>query len=162
MNSIKLGELARLILCIAICQMAGVIGSIFTASSVATWYTTLNKPWFSPPGSVISAVWILLFVLMGISLFLVWRQGISGADSKIALVVFAAQLLVNALWSYAFFGLQSPLAGVVVIVVLWLLILQTIIRFWPISKGAALLLVPYIIWVSFAGFLNYSIWRLNS
>ena len=162
MNSIKLGELARLILCIAICQMAGVIGSIFTASSVATWYTTLNKPWFSPPGSVISAVWILLFVLMGISLFLVWRQGISGADSKIALVVFAAQLLVNALWSYAFFGLQSPLAGVVVIVVLWLLILQTIIRFWPIRKDAALLLVPYIIWVSFAGFLNYSIWRLNS
>ena len=162
MNSIKLGELARLILCIAICQMAGVIGSIFTASSVATWYTTLNKPWFSPPGSVISAVWILLFVLMGISLFLVWRQGISGADSKIALAVFAAQLLVNTLWSYAFFGLQSPLAGVVVIVVLWLLILQTIIRFWPIRKGAALLLVPYIIWVSFAGFLNYSIWRLNS
>ena len=162
MNSIKLGELARLILCIAICQMAGVIGSIFTASSVATWYTTLKKPWFSPPGSVISAVWILLFVLMGISLFLVWRQGISGADSKIALVVFAAQLLVNTLWSYAFFGLQSPLAGVVVIVVLWLLILQTIVRFWPIRKGAALLLVPYIIWVSFAGFLNYSIWRLNS
>ena len=99
---------------------------------------------------------------MGISLFLVWRQGISGADSKIALVVFAAQLLVNTLWSYAFFGLQSPLAGVVVIVVLWLLILQTIVRFWPIRKGAALLLVPYIIWVSFAGFLNYSIWRLNS
>ena len=162
MNSIMLRELVRLILCIAICQMAGVIGSIFTASSVATWYTTLNKPWFSPPGFVISAVWILLFVLMGISLFLVWRQGISGADSKIALAVFAAQLLVNTLWSYAFFGLQSPLAGVVVIVVLWLLILQTIIRFWPISKDAALLLVPYIIWVSFAGFLNYSIWRLNS
>ena len=162
MNSITLRELARLILCIAICQMAGVIGSIFTASSVATWYTTLNKPWFSPPGFVISAVWILLFVLMGISLFLVWRQSISGADSKIALAVFAAQLLVNTLWSYAFFGLQSPLAGVVVIVVLWLLILQTIIRFWPISKDAALLLVPYIIWVSFAGFLNYSIWRLNS
>lgn len=162
MNSITLRELVRLILCIVICQMAGVIGSIFTASSVATWYTTLNKPWFSPPGFVISAVWILLFVLMGISLFLVWRQGISGADSKIALAVFAAQLLVNTLWSYAFFGLQSPLAGVVVIVVLWLLILQTIIRFWPISKDAALLLVPYIIWVSFAGFLNYSIWRLNS
>ena len=162
MNSITLRELAMLILCIVICQMAGVIGSVFTASSVTTWYTTLNKPWFSPPGFVISAVWILLFVLMGISLYLIWREGISGADSKIALAVFAAQLLVNTLWSYAFFGLQSPLAGVVVIVVLWLLILQTVIRFWPIRKDAALLLVPYIIWVSFAGFLNYSIWRLNS
>jgi len=85
----------------------------------------------------------------------------SGGDSKVALGVFAAQLLVNMLWSYAFFGLQSPLAGVVVIVVLWLLILQSIIRFWSISKDAALLLVPYIIWVSFAAFLNYTIWRIN-
>jgi tryptophan-rich sensory protein len=161
MNPIKLRDIARLMLCIAICQMAGVIGSVFTASSVTTWYTTLNKPWFSPPGFVISAVWIMLFSIMGLSLFLIWWQGISGPDSRIALVVFAAQLLVNMLWSYAFFGLQSPLAGVVVIVVLWLLILQTIILFWPIRKDAALLLVPYIIWVSFAGFLNYSIWRLN-
>ena len=90
--------------------------------------------------SVISAVWIALFALMGLSLFLIWRKGISGADRRIALGVFAAQLLVNVLWSYAFFGLQSPLAGVVVILVLWLLILQNIIRFWSISKDAALLL----------------------
>jgi benzodiazapine receptor len=161
MNSITLRELARLILCIAICQLAGIIGSVFTASSVTTWYTTLVKPWFTPPGFVISAVWIALFALMGLSLFLIWRKGISSADSKIALGVFAAQLLANVLWSYAFFGLQSPLAGVVVIVVLWLLILQSILRFWPISKDAALLLVPYIIWVSFAAFLNYTFLRLN-
>lgn len=161
MNSITLRELARLILCIAICQLAGIIGSVFTASSVTTWYTTLVKPWFTPPGSVISAVWIALFALMGLSLFLIWQKGISSADSKIALGVFAAQLLANVLWSYAFFGLQSPLAGVVVIVVLWLLILQSILRFWPISKDAALLLVPYIIWVSFAAFLNYTFLRLN-
>jgi len=161
MNSITLRELARLILCIVICQLAGVIGSVFTASSVTTWYTTLVKPGFTPPGSVISAVWIALFALMSLSLFLIWRKGISSTDSRIALGVFAAQLLVNVLWSYAFFGLQSPLAGVVVIVVLWLLILQNIIRFWSISKDAALLLVPYIIWVSFAAFLNYTLWRLN-
>jgi benzodiazapine receptor len=99
---------------------------------------------------------------MGLSLFLVWREGTSGADRKIALGVFAAQLLVNVLWSWAFFGLESPLAGIAVIVVLWLLILQSIIRFWPISRNAALLLVPYILWVSFAAFLNYTIWRLNS
>jgi tryptophan-rich sensory protein len=161
MNSITFKGLARLILCIAICQLAGIIGSVFTASSVTTWYTTLVKPWFTPPGSVISAVWIALFALMGLSLFLIWRKGISSADSKIALGVFAAQLLANVLWSYAFFGLQSPLAGVMVIVVLWLLILQSILRFWPISKDAALLLVPYIIWVSFAAFLNYTFLRLN-
>jgi benzodiazapine receptor len=161
MNSITLREIARIILCIAICQLAGIIGSVFTASSVTTWYTTLVKPWFTPPGSVISAVWIALFALMGLSLFLIWQKGISTADSKIALGVFAAQLLANVLWSYAFFGLQSPLAGVVVIVVLWLLILQSILRFWPISKDAALLLVPYIIWVSFAAFLNYTFLRLN-
>jgi tryptophan-rich sensory protein len=99
---------------------------------------------------------------MGLSLFLVWREGTNGADRKIALGVFAAQLIVNVLWSWAFFGLESPLAGIAVIAVLWLLILQSILRFWPISRNAALLLVPYILWVSFAAFLNYTIWRLNS
>jgi translocator protein len=161
MNTITSRELGRLILCIAVCELAGIIGSIFTASSVTTWYATLDKPWFAPPGPIISAVWILLFALMGLSLFLVWQKGISGTDVKIALGVFAAQLLVNVLWSYAFFGLQPPLAAVIVIVVLWLLILQCIIRFWYISRDAALLLVPYILWVSFAAFLNYTFWRLN-
>ncbi|MFZ2471843.1 MAG: TspO/MBR family protein [Methanothrix sp.] len=161
MNSIRLREIARLIICIAICQLAGVIGSLFTASSVATWYTTLDKPWFTPPGFIITAVWIILFALMGMSLFLIWQEGISSTNSKIALGVFACQLIVNILWSYAFFGLQSPLAAIIVIVFLWLLILQCIIRFWHISKYAALLLVPYILWVSFASFLNYTIWRLN-
>jgi len=161
MIPVTVREFGRLILCIAICQMAGIIGSVFTASSVSTWYTTIVKPWFTPPGSVISTVWIALFALMGLSLFLVWQKGISEKDSKIAILIFAAQLSVNMLWSYAFFALQSPLAGVVVIVFLWLLILQCIIRFWSIRKEAALLLVPYIIWVSFAAFLNYTIWRLN-
>jgi tryptophan-rich sensory protein len=161
MNSIKFSEIARLILCIAICESAGVIGSIFTASSVTTWYATLEKPWFSPPGSIISAVWIILFALMGLSLFLVWQKGINSSNSKIALGVFGFQLLVNILWSYAFFSLQSPLAAFVVILFLWLLIMQCIIRFRYIRKEAAMLLVPYILWVSFAAFLNYTLWRLN-
>jgi translocator protein len=155
-------EIPRLILAIAICQLAGALGSVFTSSSVSTWYPTLIKPFFVPPGSVIGGVWIVLFTLMGISLFLVWRDGKKGADWKIALGVFAAQLVVNVIWSWAFFGLQSSLAGIVVIAVLWLLILQAIVRFWPISKNAAWLLVPYILWVSFAAFLNYTIWQLNS
>jgi len=162
MTPITRGEIPRLVLAIAICQMAGVLGSVFTSSSVLTWYPTLVKPSFAPPGWVISTVWIVLFTLMGISLFLVWREGKEGQENKIALGVFAAQLVVNVLWSWAFFGLQSPLAAIVVIAVLWLLILQCILRFWPISRNAALLLVPYILWVSFAAFLNYSIWRLNS
>ncbi len=161
-KSIKASELPRLVLSIMICQAAGIIGSIFTSSSVSTWYTTLTKPEFTPPGSVISAVWLVLFTLMGISLFLVWREGLSRQEVKSALVIFAAQLIVNVLWSGAFFGLRSPLAGMIVIAVLWALILLTIAKFWSISKTAALLLVPYILWVSFAAFLNYSIWRLNS
>lgn len=165
MKILSHSELIRLILCIAVCQMAGAIGSLFTASSVGTWYADLSKPWFSPPGWVISAVWISLFTLMGISLFLVWRPAPAGreqqANKKIALLVFAIQLLVNAGWSWAFFGLQSPPAGLAVIMVLWLLILLTIWRFWLISRTAAWLLLPYLLWVSFAAFLNYSFWRLN-
>jgi benzodiazapine receptor len=162
MKTLKLGELPKLALCIIICQLAGVFGFIFTSSSVLTWYPTLVKPSFTPPGWIISTVWISLFALMGISLFLVWREGIISMEWKMALVIFFSQLLVNVLWSWAFFGKESPLAGFVVIVVLWLLIMQNIIRFWPISRFAALLLVPYILWVSFAAFLNYTILRLNS
>jgi tryptophan-rich sensory protein len=162
MTVITLREIPSLILAIVICQSAGVLGSFFTSSSVSTWYPTLIKPFFAPPGSVIATVWIVLFTLMGVSLFLVWRDGKNDADGKIALGIFALQLVVNVLWSWAFFGLQSPAAGIVVIVVLWLLILQCIARFWPISRNAALLLVPYILWVSFAAFLNYTVWRLNS
>ncbi len=162
MNSIEARELPRIILSILICQAAGIIGAIFTSTSASTWYTALIKPEFTPPGSVISAVWIMLFTLMGISLFLVWREGMNRQEVRNALYIFAAQLIVNVLWSGAFFGLRSPMAGMIVIAVLWALILFTIIRFWPVSRTAAILLFPYILWVSYAAFLNYSIWRLNS
>jgi translocator protein len=161
MEKIRLNELPRLILCIIICQLAGVAGSVFTSSSVATWFPTLITPSYAPPGWVIGVVWTILFTLMGISLFLVWREGLEKPDVKMALYIFAAQLVVNILWSWAFFGLQSPLAGLAVIAVLWVLILLNIVKFWPISKWAGGLLVPYILWVSFAAFLNFTIWRLN-
>lgn len=151
----------KLILCILICESAGIIGSIFTRSSLSNWYTTLNKPEFTPPGWVISTVWIVLFALMGIALFLVWRNGFDRPEVKSALTIFIAQLIVNVLWSGAFFGLRSPLAGMIVIIILWAFILLTIIKFWPISGASALLLVPYILWVSFAAFLNFTFWRLN-
>ena len=154
-------ELFRLILSIIICQMAGIIGSIFTAGSVTSWYPTLVKPSFSPPGFYIGLIWIVLFTLMGISLFLIWRETPSNQSAKMALYFFAAQLIVNVLWSVAFFGMRSPISGLVVIAFLWVLILITIIKFWPINRTAAILLIPYIIWVSIAAYLNYSIWRLN-
>ena len=154
-------ELFRLILSIIICQMAGVIGSIFTAGSVTSWYPTLVKPSFSPPGFYIGLIWIVLFTLMGISLFLIWRETPSNPAARIALYFFAVQLIVNVLWSVAFFGMRSPISGLVVIAFLWVLILITIIKFWPINRTAALLLIPYIIWVSIAAYLNFSIWMLN-
>jgi translocator protein len=161
MEKIRLNELPRLILCIIICQLAGVAGSFFTMSSVTNWFPTLIKPSYTPPGWVIGVIWTILFTLMGISLFLVWREGLEKPDVKMALYIFAAQLVVNILWSWAFFGLQSPLAGLAVIAVLWVLILLTIVKFWPISKWAGGLLLPYILWVSIAAFFNFSIWRLN-
>lgn len=161
MEKFRRGDASKAILSIILCQCAGVLGSVFTSSSVSTWYPTLIKPWYTPPGWVISAVWILLFTLMGLSLFLVWRAGLSRPDVKKAVTVFAIQLGANILWSAAFFGLQSPLAAFAVIVVLWILILLSISSFRPISRRASLLLLPYIIWVSFAAYLNYSIIRLN-
>jgi tryptophan-rich sensory protein len=154
-------ELFRLILSITICQMAGIIGSIFTAGSVTSWYPTLVKPSLSPPGFYIGLIWIVLFTLMGISLFLIWKETPSNLAARIALYFFAAQLIVNVLWSVAFFGMRSPIIGLVVIALLWVLILITIIKFWPINRTAALLLIPYIVWVSIAAYLNFSIWRLN-
>jgi tryptophan-rich sensory protein len=157
----KKNELFRLISSIIICQMAGIIGSIFTVSSVASWYPTLVKPSFAPLGFYIGLIWIVLFTLMSISLFLIWRETPSNLAARSALCFFAAQLIVNVLWSVAFFGMRSPISGLVVIAFLWVLILMAIIKFWPINRTAAILLIPYIVWVSIAAYLNYSIWRLN-
>ncbi|MBS1193156.1 MAG: tryptophan-rich sensory protein [Methanosaeta sp. NSM2] len=161
MNRINKGEIPKLILCIVACQGAGLLGSIFTNMSVFTWYPTLAKPWFTPPPGVIPAVWTVLFTLMGVSLFLAWRAGLTSPEFRGAAYAFAAQFVFNILWSAAFFGLQSPKAGLAVIAMLWILILLTIYRFYPLSREAALLLVPYIAWVSFAAILNYSILQLN-
>jgi benzodiazapine receptor len=161
MKIINKEDAIKLILSIVACQGAGSLGSIFTNMSVSTWYPTIVKPWFTPTAGVIPAVWIMLFTLMGVSLFLVWREGFSRPEVKLAIYVFAAQLVVNILWSAAFFGLRSPLAGLVVIIVLWIMILLTMVKIRPVSRNAAVLLAPYIFWVSFAAYLNYSLLMLN-
>jgi benzodiazapine receptor len=142
---------------IALCKAVGVAGSIFTAQAIPEWYAFLNKPSFSPPNWLFGPVWVTLYALMGIAAFLVWRKAGMGQ----ALGVFALQLALNAAWSPIFFGLQNPLLGLVCIVAMWLAIVWTIVQFGRVSRAAALLLVPYLLWVSFATVLNLSIVLLN-
>lgn len=151
----------KLIIAIAISQLAGIIGSVFTAPSITSWYSELTKPALNPPSWVFGPVWTTLFTLMGIAAFLIWKQGLKRKDVKIALGIFLGQLVLNTLWSILFFGLRNPGAALIEIAFLWLAILTTIIAFAKISKPAAWLLLPYILWVSFATYLNYALWSLN-
>lgn len=154
-------DILKLIASIFVCQLAGMIGAVATSASIQTWYVTLNKPFFTPPNWLFAPVWLTLYTLMGISLFLLWRQGVHDRLVQIALAIFGIQLLLNAFWSIAFFGLRSPLAGLSVILILWIAIAATILKFLPLSKPAGLLLIPYILWVSIAAALNLAIVLLN-
>ena len=158
----KIENIPKLAASIIICLMAGFIGSVFTVDSIQTWYMGIEKPFFNPPNWIFGPVWTTLFILMGISLYLVWSRGIKTNDAKIALTLFSAQLVLNVLWSIIFFSLKSPFYAFIEIVILWTAILFTIIWFRKISKTAGYLLVPYILWVSFAAVLNLSIFLLNS
>jgi len=162
MIQIKYSDVEKLIISILICLLAGFIGSFFTTPAITTWYTTLQKPSFAPPNWVFFPVWTSLFIMTGISLFLVWQKGWEDKKVKTAIYIFAGQLVLNALWSVAFFGLRSPITGLIEIIILWIAILATILSFMKISRTAAYLLIPYILWVSFASIVNFSIWRLNS
>ncbi|MFA5247628.1 MAG: TspO/MBR family protein [Patescibacteria group bacterium] len=157
----KINNVSKAILAILICQVAGIVGSVFTTPSIATWYAGLARPVFSPPNWIFAPVWTTLFTLMGISAFLIWRAGLKRCEVKIALAVFVGQLVLNTCWSIIFFGLHSPMFAFFEIIILWSFILASIILFAKISKLAAVLLIPYILWVSFASVLNYFIWRLN-
>ncbi len=151
----------KLILSIVACQGAGFLGSIFTSSRCPLGILPLSNPGlhrrrglYLPSGFCSSLSWEFLCFWCG-------EKARRRSEVKLAIYVFAAQLMVNILWSAAFFGLRSPLAGLVVIIVLWIMILLTMVKFWPVSRNAALLLVPYMIWVSFAAYLNYSLLMLN-
>ena len=162
MTTSKVSGIIKLITSITICLAAGVLGSVFTTPAIPTWYATLIKPSFAPPNWVFFPVWTTLFIMMGISLFLIWQKGLENGQVKIAISIFGVQLILNVLWSAAFFGLKSPLAGLIVISILWIFILFTILDFMKVSRTAALLLIPYILWVSFAAVINFFIWRLNN
>lgn len=151
-----------LIIAIVICNLAGLLGSLVTVTGPGSWYAGIAKPAFSPPGFLFAPVWTTLYILMGISLYLIWMEGTGRKDVRIALGVFAIQLVLNGLWTFLFFGLQSPILGLAEILVLWVFIVLTIVLFHRIRKTTAYLLVPYLLWVSFAAFLTYTIWTLNS
>ena len=158
----------RLGISIAFPLIAGVIGSIFTSQSVSTWFQTIEKPSFSPPNWFFGPVWTTLYVMMGISLFLIWRATDSTSFPKYrrtrkvaAFIAFGIQLILNVLWSFLFFGLRSPQLAFVEIIILLISIVATIVIFSRISKLAAILMVPYAGWVTFASFLNLQIWLLN-
>jgi len=151
----------KLIISILIVWIVSGLGSIFTAGSVNTWFTTLNKPAFNPPSWLFGPVWTILYIMIGISLFLVWKSNVKLKFKKKAYGIFAVQILLNGFWSVAFFGMQNPALAFGVIVLLWISIILNIIYFYRISKAAGYLLVPYWLWVSFASILNGAIWLLN-
>lgn len=139
---------------------ASAIGSLFTSQGLGAWYESLQKPAWTPDGSVIGAVWTVLFFLMATAAWLVWRRG-GVAAQRVPLALFVGQLALNVTWSALFFAAQSPGAALVGIVALALAILATLVAFARVSRLAGGLLVPYLAWVCFAGFLNFTIWRLN-
>lgn len=147
-------------ICLAIPLLAGFIGSIFTTPEIDVWYGTLIKPSFNPPSWLFGPVWTILFLMMGISLFIIWKSKPS-REKREAITMFAIQLVFNVAWSFLFFYAHLLLWSLIEILVLLNLIALTIKSFGRISRQAALWLLPYWAWVLFASFLTYSIWRLN-
>lgn len=152
----------RIILCVIICLAVGYLSSIVTQSSIKTWYPTIAKPSFNPPNWVFAPVWTLLYIMMGIAAGMVWNKLETKKELvKKALSFFIIQLLLNALWSYLFFGLKNILLASIEIVLLWLIIYETYYIFKQVDKKASYLLIPYLAWVSFATILTGSIFWLN-
>lgn len=140
---------------------AGAIGSVFTVSTIPGWYATLVRPGFTPPNWLFGPAWTLLYILMGSALFFVWKATADKTAKTRAIGIFVFQLILNTLWSFIFFGLHKIGLALIEIAILWLAILATILAFSKISRTAAWLLAPYILWVSFAGYLNCSLFLLN-
>ena len=154
-------KFGKLICSVSVCLLTGFLGTFVTMDSVTTWYADLSRPSFTPPDWTFGVVWPILYVMMGISGFLIWERGINKRQVKVALGLFVLQLVLNGIWTPIFFGLHMIALALVEIVLLWVAILLTIIAFWRISKASTFLLFPYILWVSFAVVLNATFWYLN-
>ncbi len=160
-NPTRVQSYPKLAASILFCIIVGSLGSLVTITGPGSWYTTLQKPFFAPPNWVFGPVWITLFTLMGIALYLVWESGTEKKDVRFAIGIFGVQFALNVLWSFLFFGLRSPILGLIDILLLWVMILVTIWAFYRVKKSAAYLLIPYIAWVSLASALNGAIYFLN-
>lgn len=153
--------LPKLVATIIGCELVGILGSVFTISAIPTWYATLNKPSFAPPNWIFGPAWTTLYLLMGIAFYLILEQDQKKPKVKTAVRFFLVQLGLNFIWSPVFFGLRSPFLGLIIIILMWTMIVLTIWKFYSLSKPAAYLLIPYILWVSFATMLNAAILILN-
>ncbi len=146
---------------VGLCLSTGMVGSIYTLQSVKWWYPTLTKPALNPPAWIFGPVWTILFILMGLSLYLVWNKGLKKKGVIDGIALFGVQLILNITWSYLFFGIRNPFLALVEISVLWGAILLTAWKFYKIDRTAGCLLIPYLLWVSFASYLTLSIVLLN-
>ncbi len=152
----------KLIIAVLICEGAGITSGLLSQNDLSTWFVTLNKPSWNPPGYLFGPVWTSLYLMMGIALWLVWKSNASEPGKTYAALIFALQLFLNFSWSILFFNFHSPALAFLDIILMIITIFITILYFAPISRIAAWLLVPYILWVCFAAVLNHSIWMLNS
>jgi translocator protein len=150
-----------MLIALVLVTAASALGSTATAPAIPTWYAGLNKPWFNPPNIAFPLAWTILFLLMAFSFWRILRQVDGGEPRKTAILVFIIQLLFNVAWSFAFFGAQSPLAGLIVAVGLVLSVAAMIVAFRKIDPLAGNLQLPYLGWVSFATVLNFALWRMN-
>lgn len=155
----KQHQLAGLIGCLLLCFAASYIGAVGSFQA-PTFYARLTQPDWAPPAWLFGPVWTVLYAMMAVALWLVWRQGGIRANRK-ALAWFVWQLVLNSLWSWVFFAWQMGPASFINIMLLWLSIVITMWLFWPVSRLAAALLLPYLLWVSFASLLNFAMWQLN-
>ena len=150
----------KLFFSLIITLAVGGIAGFATATSIGTWYAQLNKPSFNPPNSLFAPVWTILYILMGIALYLIWKQPAS-AKRNAPMLLFFIQLFLNFLWSFIFFNMHQIGWALADIILLWIFILLTMRAFAPLSKAAGWLLFPYFLWVTFASVLNFSILQLN-
>lgn len=151
----------KLVISLVLPQIAAVSGALFTVTGEGSWYRQINKPSWNPPGWVFGPVWTTLYILMGIAFYLVWKSNAPASVKKPAMTLWGVQLVLNFFWTLIFFGAQEPGWALVEIIGLWIFILLTILAFARINKTAAILMVPYILWVSFAAVLTGTIWQLN-
>lgn len=157
----KLNNPLKLIIALGFPLFVGWIGSLFTAPAIPVWYNSLVKPTLNPPNWIFAPVWTLLFILMGVAAFLVWRKGLKKKEVKLALAIFVFQLFLNSFWSMLFFGMHNILVSFTEILSLWFAIMALLLAFYQVSRAAAYLIVPYVLWVSFAVYLNYAILQLS-